>query len=180
MLKWLRNLNRPPANEIHIDEQHVSVARPGDTVVFSVERRMTAEQRQSLRDMIKGMEARFPGVRFMCIESVTGVVVVPASGSERIAVPTEHRNMGAQNASPRCAMLVAPQGSGKTQMAPALMAALGLNTLVDEFDHATWPEVLPDNALVVSSHMPAGVPAHVRIVSLEEARALIPPGKAAA
>ena len=79
-----------------------------------------------------------------------------------------------------CVLFVAPQGSGKTLMAPALMDALDLTTLVDEFPESTWPTSMPDGALVLSSHMPTGVPAHVRVISLDEAKVIVLRAEAAA
>lgn len=73
----------------------------------------------------------------------------------------------------RSAILVAPQGSGKTSLAPALMRAMCLTNLEDEFDPSVDLDSLPPRTLVLTQSMPAHVPPDFDVLSIDQVRAVL-------
>lgn len=83
---WFRRYsNAIRGRSFQIDVMSVAVARPGDTVVFTVDGALSQAQRDCLRAMVRDeLEPRLPGVRFVFIESVTGVAVVTAPSEQAL------------------------------------------------------------------------------------------------
>lgn len=83
LARWIKGGVRTRPVVVQFDKSCIQVARPGDLVIFQLQRGMSAEARQRIvDDSAPKLETLAPGVRFVFTSGVDGVLVLPTSKAE--------------------------------------------------------------------------------------------------
>lgn len=83
LVRWIKGGVRSRPIVVQFDKSCIQVARPGDVVIFQLQREISAEGRlRIVEDAVPKLRTLAPGVRFVFTSGVDGALVLPTSKAE--------------------------------------------------------------------------------------------------
>lgn len=83
LARWIKRGVGSRPTVVQFDKSCIQVARPGDVVIFQLQREISAEARQHIvDDAAPKLETLSPEVRFVFTSGIDGALVLPTSKAE--------------------------------------------------------------------------------------------------